>query len=111
MRLGSSEHYGWERPRTVSVGGVFDGAELAGEFAWLRVPDGAKGGPLDVMVRLRTGRVEPWREPQQGERLQLQAWELGEEEAALLGLAVELDETEPWTPPKRNPDLWLWVEG
>lgn len=111
MRLGSGEHYGWERPRTVSIGGVFDGAELPSEFAWLRVPEGVKGGPLDVMVRLRTGRLEPWREPRQGERIQLQAWELGEEQAALLGLAIELDELEPWTPPKRNPDLWLWVEG
>ena len=111
MRLGSGEHYGWEQPRTVQLVGVVDGAELAREFALLRVPEGAKGGPLDVMVRPRSGRTEPWREPRTGERIQLQAWELSEEQAALVELAIELDEAERWTPPKPNPDLWLWVEG
>lgn len=111
MRLGSGEHYGWERPRTAQLVGVLDGPELAGEFALLRVPEGAKGGPLDVMVRPRTARVEAWREPRRGERIQLQAWELSEEQAALLELAIALDEAEPWVPPKPSPDLWLWVEG
>ena len=111
MRLGSGEHYGWEHPRTVRLLDVRDGTELEGEFARLRVPDGAKGGPLEVMVRLRIGRIEPWRVPRQGEQIQLQAWEIGRDESELLDLEAELGEVSPWTPPTRNPDLWLWVEG
>ena len=41
MRLGSSEHFGWERPRTVRVVDVLDGEHVDGEWAHLRVPDGA----------------------------------------------------------------------
>lgn len=111
MRLGSGEHYGWERPRTVVLVDVLDGPAFAGEFARLRVPEGAKGGPLEVVVRPRTGRSEPWRAPRQGERIQLQAWQLDDEQAELLDLAATVGEVEPWMPPKRNPDMWLWVEG
>lgn len=111
MRLGSGEHYGWEQPRSVELVGVFPGPELDREFALLRVPEGAKGGPLAVMVRPRVGRLEPWREPARGERIQLQAWQLSGDDAELLELATELGEIERWAPPKPAPDLWLWVEG
>lgn len=111
MKLGSGEHYGWERPRMVMLVEVLDGADLDAEFARLRVPEGAKGGPLEVVVRPRTGRREPWRVPRPGERIQVQAWQLDEEQTMLLDLAAESGEVEPWTPPKPNPDQWLWVEG
>lgn len=111
MRLGSGEHYGWDKPRTVVLVDVRDGTQLEGEFARLRVPAGAKGGPLEVMVRLRVGRTEPWRAPVQGERIQVEAWHIDTDAAELLDLEVELGERSSWAPPKRNPDLWLWVEG
>jgi hypothetical protein len=111
VRLGSGEHYGWDRPRTVLLMDVRDGVELAGEFARLKVPDGAKGGPFEVMVRLRVGRREPWREPDRGERLEVQAWWIDDDQSELLELENELGEAGPWTPPKPNPDQWLWVEG
>lgn len=111
MKLGSSEHYGWEQSRTVVIVDVLDGPQFDGEFAHLRVPDDVKGGPLAVMVRLRTGQAEPWREPQPGERIEVQAWQLGREQSALLELAAERGQAERWVPPRRNPDLWLRVEG
>ncbi|MBG6239321.1 hypothetical protein IWX78_002300 [Mycetocola sp. CAN_C7] len=111
MKLGSGEHYGWDRPRTVVFVDVRDGVELECEFARLRVPAGAKGGPLEVMVRLRVGRIEPWRAPDPGERIEVQAWQIDEDQAELLDLETELGEAGRWTPPQRNPDLWLWVEG
>ena len=105
MRLGSGEHYGWEQPRTVAVVAVFDGDRGPGEFAWLQVPEGAKGGPLDVMVRPRVG--EPlWSEPQPGRRVDVGAWVLDEEQ--LLELQEGLTS---WRPPKPAPDWWLWVSG
>lgn len=103
MRLGSGEHYGWEQPRTVSVMGVLDGPNGPGEFAWLRVPEGAKGGPLDVVVRPRVGEPR-WREPAPGRRIDVAAWVLDEEQV----LELELGATS-WQPPKQAPDLWLWV--
>ena len=105
MRLGSGEHYGWETPRTVSLMAVVDGDHGSGEFAWLRVPEGAKGGPLDVMVRPRVG--EPlWRKPQPGRRVDVAAWVLDEEQL----LELESGSTS-WRPPKPAPDMWLWVSG
>ncbi|GHD52176.1 hypothetical protein D9V29_13415 [Mycetocola manganoxydans] len=111
MRLGSSEHYGWERPLSVVIVEVRDGQDLDGEFARLRVPEGAKGGPLDVMVRLRAGRIVAWRKPAPGERIQVQSWHLTASQADLMDLELELGEASPWTPPKPQPDQWLWVEG
>lgn len=116
MKLGSSEHYGWEQPRSVVLVDVFDGAGehaygLTGEFARLHVPEGAVGGPLTVMVRPRSGRVEPWRTPQPDERIEVQAWQLSGEAARLLDDAAASGEAAPWSPPQRNPHLWLWVEG
>ena len=111
MRLGSSEHYGWEHPLTVVIVEVRDGPSLDGEFARLRVPEGAKGGPLDVMVRLRVGAIVPWRKPARGEQLQVQAWQLSRDQAELMDLESELGEAAPWMPPKPHPDQWLWVEG
>jgi hypothetical protein len=106
MRLGSGEHYGWEQPRTVVVVDVYDGPERAGEFAWLKVPEGAKGGPLDVMVRPRVGAAA-WREPAPGGRIDVAAWVLD---------ADDVDELRAggggrWAAPKPAPDLWLWVAG
>ena len=111
MRLGSSEHYGWEHPLTVVIVEVRDGPNLDGEFARLRVPEGAKGGPLDVVVRLRVGPIVPWRKPAKGEQIQVQSWHLSKDQADLMDLEIELGEAGPWTPPKPLPDQWLWVEG
>ena len=111
MRLGSGEHHGWERPRTAAVVQVLDGERCAGEFAQVRVPEGAKGGPFDAVVRARVGEVVPWRSPAAGERIQVQAWVLDADAAALLELSGELGEQGAWSPPKPAPDLWLWVEG
>lgn len=111
MRLGSGEHLGWERPRTAELVDVVAEGAHPGEFAQLRVPAGAKGGPLDVMVRERVSPTRPWRRPARGERMQVQAWVLDADDAAVRALAVELDEPQPWSPPKPAPDLWLWVEG
>lgn len=111
MRLGSSEHYGWERARTVRLVQVLDGDHTPGEWAHLHVPDGAKGGPFDVMVRARRAPPRAWRAPERGERFQVQAWHLMADDATLRRLAVDLGEPLPWSPPKLAPDLWLWVEG
>ncbi|MCH1881833.1 hypothetical protein [Agrococcus sp. ARC_14] len=116
MRLGSGEHYGWAQPRTVELVEVVDGAGehahgLAGEFARLHVPVGVQGGPLTVMVRPRTGRAEAWRAPAPGTRIEVQAWQLSDAAAHRLDASAERGETEPWSPPQRNPHLWLWVEG
>ena len=108
MRLGSGEHYGWQEPRTVRLVSVLDGAVPA-EFAWLQVPDGAKGGPLDVVVRPRLAGEPVWREPAPGQRVQVAAWTLSRDVAETL--SDEIDLREPWAPPKPLPDLWLWVEG
>ena len=40
--------------RQVRLIRVFAGAHFPEEYAWLHIPDGAKGGPLDVMVAPRT---------------------------------------------------------
>lgn len=125
MRLGSSEHYGWEQPRAVALVEVFDGAGehaygLTGEFALLHVPADEPGGPMTVMVRPRTGRTEAWRTPAPGERIELQAWQLSDEASQRLSDAqrdaaqsdtAQRGTAEPWSPPQRNPHLWLWVEG
>lgn len=111
MRLGSSEHFGWEQPRTARVVDVLDGEHVTGEWAHLHVPDGAKGGPFDVMVRARIAPIPPWRDPEFGERIQVQAWRLDADDAELRRLAVDMGEPQPWQQPKPAPDLWLWVEG
>ncbi len=110
MRLGSGEHYGWEQSRTARLVTVLDGS-VPGEFAWLQVPEGAKGGPLDVVVRPRLAGDPVWREPAPGQRVQVAAWTLSPDDAETLAVAHELDMLEPWAPPKPLPDLWLWVEG
>ncbi|MBK8733470.1 MAG: hypothetical protein IPL93_11585 [Actinomycetales bacterium] len=106
MRLGSGEHYGWEEPRTVRLIRVFAGAHFPEEYAWLHIPDGAKGGPLDVMVAPRTGDRR-WGATTELPRVDVAAWVLTAIEVARL---KEQAESGPWNPPKPNPDLWLYVE-
>ncbi|MFT4262159.1 MAG: hypothetical protein QM572_02145 [Nocardioides sp.] len=91
----------------MNVIAVYAGPTHQEEFAWLRVPEGAKGGPLDVMARERMSDGR-WRTPSPGERLQIAAWVLDEEQA----LELELDPVpRSWSPPKPLPDLWLWLRG
>lgn len=110
MRLGSCEHIGWERPRTVRVRAVLAGPRGPGGFAWLHVPDGAKGGPLDVVVGQR-GPVGGWRPPSPGHRIEVASWTLGPRDVELLERAVTDDPDLPWHPPRENPDQWLFVES
>ena len=108
MRLGSGEHFGWEDPRTVRLVHVFDGS-IFGEFAWLRVPEGAKGGPMEVVVRRRMS-TGPWVTPSPGQRVQVEAWQLDARAVAALTAQVEAGEEPVWVPPQPSPDLCLWVE-
>lgn len=76
----------------------------------MRVAEGAKGGPLDVMLRRRTGNG-CWATPESGQRIDAGAWQLSEEQ--VLDLEIQLEEGEHlrWVPPKPSPDLWLWLRG
>lgn len=106
MRLGSGEHYGWDEPRTVRLVRVFAGARFPDEYAWLRIPEGARGGPLDVMVVPRTSDRR-WGATTELPRVDVAAWGLTPPATARLEVQ---DESVPWRPPKPNPDLWLYVE-
>lgn len=102
MKLGSGEHYGWEEPRPVELRGVYAGPQEPDEFAWLSVPEGVPGGPLDVVVRPRTPPYR-WRAPSAGQRVQVAAWVLDDAGCDALAGA------DRWELPKPLPDLWLWV--
>lgn len=110
MLLGSGEHYGWELPRTAELVAVLAGQRHDEEFAWIRVPEGAEGGPLDVMARPRLGDGR-WRTPGPQERVNVAAWTLADDEAAALEQRMEDGVDLAWEPPKPLPDLWLWVRG
>ena len=57
MRLGSTEHYGWDEWYAVSVRHVFTGAQTGeSSYAWLEGPRGPRGEPISVLV---TSRVQP----------------------------------------------------
>jgi len=110
MKLGSGEHYGWEQPRTAEIVHVLAGMHYPDEFAWIRVPAGAKGGPLDVIVRPREGESR-WRSLAPKQRVQVGAWQLSESDVEDLQLLIETEAAPSWSPPSPLPNLWLWVEG
>lgn len=109
MRLGSGEHHGWEEPRTVRLVHVFAGPNHPQEFAWLQVPLGAKGGPLDVMVRPRVAPAH-WRMPTPGNRVDVASWTLRPDEVARLEASIASHPEPYWEPWKLAPDQWLFVE-
>jgi hypothetical protein len=103
--LGSGEHYGWETPRPARVVALLDGPAVPGEFAWVHADAGTGHDAVEVVVRPRFGEPR-WRQPEPGERIQVEAWQLGEDDLASLR-----PPSSAWQPPQPLPHLWLWVEG
>jgi len=109
VRLGSGEHYGWDETRTVRLVAVVDGERAPGEFALLQVPAGAKGGPLAVAVRPRTG-TGIWVDQTHRRRVGVGAWELTPDQAESMARHAGGADAGPWVPPTPGPGMWLYVE-
>lgn len=101
MRLGSDEHIGFEQPLRAEVKAVVPAADSGDSFAWIQVPLGSKGGPLDVVAR--PSSASPSWPPPVRERVELHAWRLEYSDVEKLEIRLELNEFEPWTPPKNVP--------
>lgn len=73
LKVGSTEHYGWDDWYAVSVRHVFRGPGGLPTHAWLTGARGPRGEPLSLLVAARTP-PGGWREPAPGRRLDVWAW-------------------------------------
>jgi len=108
MRLGSTEHYGWDDWFAVSVRHVFAGDEAGGtSYAWLEGPRGPRGASLSVLVTARTP-PRGWREPAAGQSVDVWAWPVSGRQREEWSAALGRGEAPRWRDPG-TPEQWLQV--
>lgn len=110
MRIGSTEHYGWDDWYVVTTRHVFS-ADETGEssYAWLEGPRGPRGDAISVLVTARTP-PRGWRAPAAGQRVDVWAWPVPDDRAQAWSAALADGRQPDWRDPG-TPQQWLQLRG